>query len=78
VALIKGRTCLHSSPLGPKYFLILSVNGVLCYFSPLAISQGIARVFGRNVDKAKVEVRVGVQIFFLRHLKSLMLQFGLV
>jgi hypothetical protein len=46
--------------------LIFSVNGVLCYFSPLIILQGNVRVFGKNIDKAKVEVRTGVEIFFAK------------
>jgi hypothetical protein len=58
------RLCLHSSPLGPKQRLILNVNGVLCYFPPSAILQGNVKVFGINVDRAKVEVKVGVEIFF--------------
>jgi len=37
------------------------LNGVLCYFPPSVILQGNARVFERNVDKAKVEVRIGVE-----------------
>jgi hypothetical protein len=36
---------------------------MLCYFPPLVILQGNVRVFGRNVDRAKVEVRIGVEIF---------------
>jgi hypothetical protein len=36
---------------------------MLCYFPPSAILQGNAKVFGRNVDRAKVEVRVGAEIF---------------
>jgi len=46
--------------------VILNINGVLCYFPFLAILQGNARVFGRNVDKAKVEVRVGVEDFLVK------------
>ncbi len=66
VAPIKGNSthlCLHSSPLRPKKLLIFNVNGMLCYFPPSAILQGNAKVFGRNVDRAKVEVRVGAEIF---------------
>jgi len=54
-------SCVRSSPLRPKKLLILSVNGVLCDFPPLAILQGNVRVFGRNVDKSKVEVKAEVE-----------------
>jgi hypothetical protein len=57
---------VHSSPLGPKKILILAINGVLYYFPPSTSLQGNARVFGRNVDKAKVEVRTGVEDFFAK------------
>jgi hypothetical protein len=63
MALIKGQTCLHSSPFQPKKFLIFIVNGVLCYFSPLVILQRNVKVSGRNVDRAKVQVKVGVENF---------------
>jgi hypothetical protein len=43
--------------------LIFIVNGVLCYFPPLIILQGNVKVFGKNIDKAKVEVRTGVDFF---------------
>jgi len=46
--------------------LILSINGVLCYFPSSTILQGNVRVFGRNVDKAKVEVRVGAEDFLMK------------
>jgi hypothetical protein len=39
---------------------------VWCYFPPFTLLQGYARVFGRNVDKAKVEVKVGVEDFLTR------------
>ncbi len=39
---------------------------VLCYFPLLAILQRYARVFGRNADKAKVEVKVGVEDFLAK------------
>jgi hypothetical protein len=50
----------------PKKLLILSVNGVLCYFPPSVVLNGNVRVFGKNVDKAKVEVRVGVEDFLVK------------
>jgi hypothetical protein len=47
------------------------VNGMLCYFPPLIVLQGMLKVFGNNVDKMKMEVRVEVENFFLvKHLKS--------
>jgi hypothetical protein len=67
--MIKGNLThshVHSSPFRPKKLLIFNVNGVLCYFSPSIVLKGNARVFGRNVDKAKVEVRVGVEDFFVK------------
>jgi len=55
---------------GPKKMLIININGVLCYFPHLAILQGNDRVFGRNANKTKVEVRVGVDNFFAKAFKS--------
>jgi hypothetical protein len=69
--MIKGSStcsCVHSSPLGLNKLLIFNVNGVLCDFTPSAILQGNARVFGRNVGKSKVEVRVGVEDFLAKAL----------
>ncbi len=39
---------------------------MLCYFPPSIVLKGNARVFGGNVDKAKVEVRVGVEDFLAK------------
>jgi hypothetical protein len=50
--------CLHSLFLEPKKLLVLSINGVLCYFSPSAILQRNVKVFRKDVDETKVEVRV--------------------
>jgi hypothetical protein len=69
VAMIKGSStclCVCSSPLGPKKLLIFNINGVLCYFPPLAILQRNAKVFKRNVNKAKVEVRARVEDFLAK------------
>jgi hypothetical protein len=66
--MIKGSsTCLHvcSSPLGPKTLLIFNVNDVLCYFPPLVVLQENVRVFKKNVDKAKVEVRYRMEDFLV-------------
>jgi hypothetical protein len=54
---------LCSSSLEPKKLLVLSVNGVLCYFPPLAILRSNAKVFGKIVNKTKVEVRARVENF---------------
>ncbi len=64
-----SRGCLRFAR--PKKLLILSVNGVLCYVPRCAVLQGTARVFGRNIDKSKVEVRVGVEQFLSNVLKEL-------
>jgi hypothetical protein len=40
------------------------MNNVLCYVPQCAILQGIARVFRRNIDESKVEVKVGISIIF--------------
>ncbi len=60
------RLHISSSPLGPKKLLIFNVNGVLCYFPPSIVLQGNVRLFGRNVDKAKVEVRARLEDFLLK------------
>jgi hypothetical protein len=57
---------VHSSLLKPKKLLILNINGVLCYFPFSVILEGNVRMFGRNVDKAKVEVKVGVEDFLTK------------
>jgi hypothetical protein len=48
---------------------------VLCYFPPLVIQQGNARMFGRNVDKAKVEVKARVEDFFAKALENIYVAF---
>jgi len=57
------RSHLRLLSLELKKLLVLSVNGVLCYFPPLIVLQGNVRVFGKNVEKTKVEVKAGVEIF---------------
>jgi hypothetical protein len=54
---------LHSSSLELKKLLVFNVNGMLCYFPPSTILQENAKVFGKNVDKTKVEVKAYVEIF---------------
>jgi hypothetical protein len=63
-----SSTRLHicSSPLGSKKLLIFNVNGVLCYFPPSIVLQGNVKLFGRNVDMAKVEVRARLEDFFAK------------
>ncbi len=61
---------VHSSPLEAKKLLILNINGVLCYFPPSTILEGNVRVFGRNVDKAKVEVKASVEDFLAKAFKN--------
>ncbi len=46
--------------------LIINVNGTLCYFPPLAVLKGNARMFGRNVDNTKMEVRIGMEDFLVK------------
>jgi hypothetical protein len=41
---------------------------VLCDFPPSAILQRNARVFGKNVDKSKVEVKAKVEDFLAKAL----------
>jgi hypothetical protein len=59
-------SCVLSSPLGSKKLLILNVNGVLCYFPPSSVPKRNVRKFGRNVDKAKVEVKTKVEDFLVK------------
>jgi hypothetical protein len=44
-----------------KKMLVFNVNGVLCYFPPSIILQGNAKMFGKKVDKTKVEVKAGIK-----------------
>jgi hypothetical protein len=63
--MVKGSSTysrVHSSPFGLKKMLIFSVNGVVIFLTFCSF----ARVFGRNVDKAKMEVKVGVEDFLMR------------
>jgi hypothetical protein len=54
------------STFEPKKLLVFSVNGMLYYFPPLVVLQGNVRVFGKNVNKTKVEVKIGVKFFLSR------------
>ncbi len=51
--------------------LILNINGVLFYFPHLAIIQGNARMFGKFVNKMKMEVKVGVENFLAKAFEKL-------
>jgi hypothetical protein len=57
--------CVRLSPIELKKLLVLSFNGMLCYFPPLVVLQGNARVFRRNVDKTKVEVKARMESFLM-------------
>jgi len=39
---------------------------VLCDFPPSAILQGNAKIFGRNVDKSKMEIKARVEDFLAK------------
>jgi hypothetical protein len=49
--------------LEPNKLLVLNVNGVLCYFLPSILLQGNVKVFGKSVNKTKVEVKAEVENF---------------
>jgi hypothetical protein len=49
-----------------KKLLILSVNGVLCYFPKCAIFQGDQRKTRKNLNVSKLEIRARVQDFLAR------------
>ncbi len=69
ITTIKGNSThshVHSSPFKLKKLLIFNVNCVLCYFPLLVVLQGNFKIFGRNVDKAKVEIRARVQYFLAK------------
>jgi hypothetical protein len=53
-----------------KFLFIVSVNGVLCYFSQSVVLQGKQHVRGENIDSTKVEVKVGVQHFLTHAFKK--------
>jgi hypothetical protein len=57
------RSHLCSSSIDPKKLLVLSINGVLCYFPPLVVLERNARVFGKNVNNTKMEVRARMENF---------------
>jgi hypothetical protein len=71
---MRSHLCL--SLLGPNKLLILSVNDVLCYFSCLVVLEGNVRVFGKNVDKTKVELRARVENFLATTFQKFTSQFG--
>jgi hypothetical protein len=39
---------------------------MLCYFSPLVVLQGNAKVIGKNVDKTKMEVKARMENFLTK------------
>ncbi len=58
--------CVFSSPFRLRKLLILNINGVLYYFPPLVVLKSNVKKFGKNVDKAKVEIKVGVEDFLVK------------
>ncbi len=48
-----------------KKIVDFNVNGVLCYFPLLVVLQGNVRMFGRIVDKVKVEVNARMEDFLV-------------
>ncbi len=67
--------CLCLLSLKPKTLLVFNINGVLCCFPPSVILQGNARVFGKNVDKTKMEVKVRVDNFFNKTFQKFQIAF---
>jgi hypothetical protein len=57
-------SCLHLQIDRPKKLLILNINGLLCYFLHSTVWHENAWVFGKNIDKKKMEVRTRMQHFF--------------
>jgi hypothetical protein len=57
------HSCLRSFFLKSKKLLVLNVNGRWCYFPPSTVLQGNDKVFRKNVNMTKVEVRVGGNFF---------------
>jgi hypothetical protein len=65
--------CFPSHPSTPKKLFIFNMNGIMCYFLQSVILQRCHHVRGRNIDISKMGARVGVQIFFLKHSKDIIL-----
>jgi hypothetical protein len=63
-------SCLCSWLVGFFKLLIFSVNGMLCYFLHFVVQQGNVQVFRQNIDKNKVEVRVGMKDFLATTFKK--------
>ncbi len=60
---------LHLQFVAPKKLLIFNINNVLCSFLHFAIRDVSEQVFGRNIDRNKVEVRAEVENFLSIALK---------
>ncbi len=60
ISMISSRLRLKS--IAPKKLLILNVN-VLCYIAHFPIQNGNERIFGKNIDKRKVEVKARIKNF---------------
>jgi hypothetical protein len=70
---LKGTSrCYHQLKwtIKHKKLLILSVNGLLCYFPKCDVFQGNACVFGWNIDNSKVEIKVGADHFLSKAFKK--------
>jgi len=52
-----------SSSIELKKLLVLNINGMFCYFPPLVVLERNVKVFGKNVNKTKVKVKVGMENF---------------
>jgi hypothetical protein len=66
---MKGNSkCSHVclSPLGPKKIIDSQRQGCVVLFPPLVVLEHNAKVFGKNVDKAKVEVRTRMEDFLVK------------
>ncbi len=58
------NSLLHLQIVRPKTLLILNVNAMSCYFPHFVVWHGNARMFGRNIDKNKVEVKIWMEHLF--------------
>ncbi len=61
--------CLCLQTNRPKKLIILSFNGLLCYFPHSVVWHGNAWMFGKNIDKKTVEVKIRVEHFVFQAFK---------
>jgi hypothetical protein len=64
ISMMSSCLCLQIDR--PKKLLILSVNGLLCYFPHCVVWHRNAQMFGKNIDRNKVEVKTRVEHFLSR------------